>query len=146
MQEPLVEPETSAQPHADLGAQDMQSMLDAGNLLRLNTVDHMKEEREGREKQIRIMPYTLTLTIKTSRLFYLQSLCVFKGVADLIDELMSSDSKFCSMHLNHCWRTWCCVFLSQSSMVTKLAILSRSYHVRPFCELESNKRGCLLKK
>ncbi|XP_027025248.1 transcription factor E2F5 [Tachysurus fulvidraco] len=59
MSEPLVEAETSAQPHGDLVGQDMQSMLDVGNLLRLNTVDQMKEEREG--------------------------------VADLIDELMSSD-------------------------------------------------------
>ncbi|KAK3546336.1 hypothetical protein QTP70_025668 [Hemibagrus guttatus] len=59
MPEPLVEPETSAQPHGDLVGQDMQAMLDVGNLLRLNTVDQMKEEREG--------------------------------VADLIDELMSSD-------------------------------------------------------
>ncbi|XP_046706686.1 transcription factor E2F5 isoform X2 [Silurus meridionalis] len=59
MQEPLVESEASAQAHGDLGAQDMQSMLDVGNLLRLNSVDQMKEEREG--------------------------------VADLIDELMSSD-------------------------------------------------------
>ncbi|KAI5627918.1 transcription factor E2F5 isoform 1 [Silurus asotus] len=59
MQEPLVESEASAQAHEDLGAQDMQSMLDVGNLLRLNSVDQMKEEREG--------------------------------VADLIDELMSSD-------------------------------------------------------
>ncbi|KAK2860712.1 hypothetical protein Q7C36_004878 [Tachysurus vachellii] len=59
MPEPLVEAETSAQPHGDLVGQDMQSMLDVGNLLRLNTVDQMKEEREG--------------------------------VADLIDELMSSD-------------------------------------------------------
>ncbi|KAF4089685.1 hypothetical protein AMELA_G00069280 [Ameiurus melas] len=59
MREPVVEAETSAQPEGDLGGQDMQSMLDVGNLLRLNTVDQMKEEREG--------------------------------VADLIDELMSSD-------------------------------------------------------
>ncbi|XP_060779044.1 transcription factor E2F5 isoform X2 [Neoarius graeffei] len=59
MQEPLVEPEASAQSHGELGGQDMQSMMDVGNLLRLNTVDQTKEEREG--------------------------------VADLIDELMSSD-------------------------------------------------------
>ncbi|KAM9500759.1 transcription factor E2F5 [Clarias gariepinus] len=59
MQEPLVGPEGSAEPHGDLGGQDMQAMLDVGNLLRLNTVDQMKEEREG--------------------------------VADLIDELMSTD-------------------------------------------------------
>ncbi|KAB5579577.1 hypothetical protein PHYPO_G00196610 [Pangasianodon hypophthalmus] len=59
LMQPLGEPEASAQPHGDLGGQDMQSMLDVGNLLRLNTVDQMKEEREG--------------------------------VADLIDELMSSD-------------------------------------------------------
>lgn len=51
MPEPLVEAETSAQPHGDLVGQDMQSMLDVGNLLRLNTVDQMKEEREGKEEQ-----------------------------------------------------------------------------------------------
>lgn len=51
MREPVVEAETSAQPEGDLGGQDMQSMLDVGNLLRLNTVDQMKEEREGKEEQ-----------------------------------------------------------------------------------------------
>lgn len=51
MPEPLVEPETSAQPHGDLVGQDMQAMLDVGNLLRLNTVDQMKEEREGKEEE-----------------------------------------------------------------------------------------------
>ncbi|XP_062849048.1 transcription factor E2F5 [Trichomycterus rosablanca] len=59
MPETLVGTESSAQQHEDLGGQDMQSMLDVGNLLQLNSVDQMKEEREG--------------------------------VADLIDELMSSD-------------------------------------------------------
>lgn len=51
MQEPLVEPEYSAQSHGDLVGQDMQSMMDVGNLLRLNTVDQTKEEREGKEEQ-----------------------------------------------------------------------------------------------
>lgn len=51
MQEPLVGPEGSAEPHGDLGGQDMQAMLDVGNLLRLNTVDQMKEEREGKKEQ-----------------------------------------------------------------------------------------------
>lgn len=50
MPDPLVEPEGSAQTHGDLAVQDMQSMLDVGNLLRLNTGDQMKEEREGKEK------------------------------------------------------------------------------------------------
>ncbi|KAI4872481.1 hypothetical protein NFI96_017472 [Prochilodus magdalenae] len=58
MQESLVGTETVVQSHGALGGQDMQSMLDMGSLLRLNT-DQIKEEREG--------------------------------VADLIDELMSSD-------------------------------------------------------
>lgn len=49
MQEPIGESDASAEPHGDLGGQDVQSMLDVGNLLRLNTVDQMKEEREGKE-------------------------------------------------------------------------------------------------
>ncbi|XP_076828283.1 transcription factor E2F5 [Brachyhypopomus gauderio] len=58
MQEPLVGTEVG-QAHGELDGQDGPSMLDVGSLLRLSTVDQMKEEREG--------------------------------VADLIDELMSSD-------------------------------------------------------
>ncbi|XP_030629167.1 transcription factor E2F5 [Chanos chanos] len=59
MQEPLADAETDVPQHGEMEGQDLQSMLDMGSLLRLNTVDQMKEEREG--------------------------------VADLIDELMSSD-------------------------------------------------------
>ncbi|XP_072544248.1 transcription factor E2F5 [Salminus brasiliensis] len=59
LQESMVGAETVVQPHGALGGHDIPSMLDVGSLLRLNTVDQMKEEREG--------------------------------VADLIDELMSSD-------------------------------------------------------
>ncbi|XP_066538280.1 transcription factor E2F5 [Hoplias malabaricus] len=59
MQEPLVGAETVVQPHGGLGGPEIQSMLDVGSLFRLNSVDQMKEEREG--------------------------------VADLIDEFMSSD-------------------------------------------------------
>ncbi|XP_026883815.2 transcription factor E2F5 [Electrophorus electricus] len=59
IQEPLVGTEAVVQSHGELDRQDVQSILDVGSLLRLNTVDQMKEEKEG--------------------------------VADLIDELMSSD-------------------------------------------------------
>lgn len=44
---PLAGTEASAQQHEHLGGQDVQSMIDVGNLLRLNSADQMKDEREG---------------------------------------------------------------------------------------------------